>query len=87
MLLTGVVGWWIGRSDSESFNEVDVGFLADAFAADAVDLGEFFQGLRLVGQAPFCENVLLAVVEAFHRALEELMADTPLLVLGDDFVL
>jgi len=29
MLLTGVIGWWIGRSDSESFNDVDVGFLAD----------------------------------------------------------
>jgi uncharacterized protein (DUF305 family) len=29
MLLAGVVGWWIGRSDGESFNNVDVGFLAD----------------------------------------------------------
>ena len=32
--LSGVVGWWIGRPDtsSESFSEVDVGFLADMSA-------------------------------------------------------
>jgi uncharacterized protein (DUF305 family) len=29
ILLAGVVGWWIGRSDRDSFNDVDVGFLAD----------------------------------------------------------
>jgi uncharacterized protein (DUF305 family) len=41
MLLAGVVGWWIGRSDRESFNDVDVGFLADMTAhhEGAISLG------------------------------------------------
>ncbi len=29
VLFIGVTGWWIGRSDGDSFNDVDVGFLSD----------------------------------------------------------
>src|SRR3546814_4492529 len=40
--------------------------LAHAFAADAIDLAQFFQGFGIFRQAAFCQNVLFAFVKVGH---------------------
>ena len=61
--------------------------LADALAADVVDLAQLLERLGLVGQAPLGQDVLLAVVERVHRLDQQLVADLRLLGLGDALVL
>src|SRR3546814_7834263 len=48
--------------------------LADALAADTIDLAQFLERLGIVGQPPLGEDVLLAVVEVVHRRDEHVVA-------------
>src|SRR5438874_7755914 len=41
--------------------------LADALAADAIDLAQFLERLGLVGEAALHQDMLLAIVQAFER--------------------
>src|SRR5688572_32668911 len=61
--------------------------LADAFAADAVDLGQVLQRLWLVDQAALGEDMALALVEALQRVDQQLVADPALFLVSDDLVL
>src|SRR5665213_3743622 len=61
--------------------------LANALAADVVDLAQFLERLGFVGQAPLGQDVLLAVVQRLHRLDQQLVADPRLLGSGDALVL
>ena len=61
--------------------------LPNAFAADAIDLAQILERLRLVDQPTLGQDVLLAVVEAVHRLDQQLVPNLALFIVGDDFVL
>ena len=61
--------------------------LADALAADAIDLAQFLERLGLVGEAALHQDMLFAVVEAFQRGHQQVVADLAFLILGDQLVL
>src|SRR3546814_19648790 len=48
--------------------------LADAFAADVLDLAQILARLGVVGQAAFGQNMALALVQRFERLVEQVVA-------------
>src|SRR5690242_3247898 len=61
--------------------------LPNALSADAIDLAQLFKRLGLVGEAAFHQDMPLAVIQAFERAHEQVVADACLLILSDRLVL
>src|SRR3546814_2122574 len=61
--------------------------LADAFAADVIDLAQILERLGVVGQAAFGQNMALALVQRFERLVAQVVAHAAFLGLGDAPVL
>jgi membrane protein len=61
--------------------------LSNPLPAHAIDLAEFLERFRLVGQPPLHQDMLFSVVQALKRRHQQIVTDPTFLILGNHFVL